>query len=867
MSTQTGTNSDDVLIGSANADTIEGLAGNDTINGGEGDDEIYGGVGDDDLYGASGNDELYGADGNDELFGGNGDDFIRGGDGTDTINGGADNDTIYGGTDDDLIQGDAGDDTINGEDGNDTIYGGVGDDELYGGAGDDELYGADGNDDLYGANGDDSLRGGDGTDAINGGAGDDTIEGGAKSDTINGGADDDSILGDAGDDTINGEDGNDTIYGGTDDDSLLGGAGDDVINGEDGNDTIYGGTDNDLIQGGAGDDTINGEDGNDTIYGGVGDDDLYGGYGNDTLYAADGNDKLFGGNGDDSLVGGDGAETIQGGAGTDRIIGGAGDDTLIGGAGTDVVNYFLEGGSLGITFNFDTHMNTITDTFGDTDTIEDIEIIHGTSHSDSMLGSNANDVFYTYGGANTINAGDGNNLIFLEGNLDGTEITVGTTIEDTRDHLHFGSGNTGRSTSGNIIISDNSTTTIGSNYAHHLVFEKMTTAVTVNLGGVTGYMTEEKAYKVTWDSGSLDFSDAPYFLEVVGSPYDDLLVGGNENHDDLEWFTGGNGNDTIHGGSGAQDTVIYSTLNPDEDGNHPGVTIVLDDPIARTPLTETELFEDYRHTVQTLGYAYGQYEDHSTVIDEDRDTLINIDHAHGSMGADHITGSYENNSFWTLAGEDTINGGPGVDTVIFREDVDNLNDHVPGPTQGIDVDLKVDDDVLREHEVTNDGYGYAGILTNIQNIVGTRFNDTIVGNADTNRLVGHEEDDYLSGEYGNDTLLGGSGEDHLLGGHGSDNLVGGAGNDSLSGGAQADTFDFDLGFGNDTITDFAVGEDILRFSSNLINLENDTPTVMHSPEGLSITFESAFGASIFLAGLSSSDHLTGESFALWPMIA
>ena len=64
--------------------------------------------------------------------------------------------------------------------------------------------------------------------------------------------------------------------------------------------------------------------------------------------------------------------------------------------------------------------------------------------------------------------------------------------------------------------------------------------------------------------------------------------------------------------------------------------------------------------------------------------------------------------------------------------------------------------------------------------------------------------------------------DNLTIAHGAviENAIGGAGNDKitgndrdniLTGGAGADIFEFNSGFGSDTITDFVLGEDTLRF--------------------------------------------------------
>ncbi|WP_135078546.1 Ig-like domain-containing protein [Terasakiella sp. SH-1] len=69
--------------------------------------------------------------------------------------------------------------------------------------------------------------------------------------------------------------------------------------------------------------------------------------------------------------------------------------------------------------------------------------------------------------------------------------------------------------------------------------------------------------------------------------------------------------------------------------------------------------------------------------------------------------------------------------------------------------------------VENEGFGEDG-LQNIENLVGSEFEDELVGN---------QADNYIKGNAGNDTLFGGSGNDELHGGAGDDVLDGGMGTD------------------------------------------------------------------------------------------
>lgn len=70
----------------------------------------------------------------------------------------------------------------------------------------------------------------------------------------------------------------------------------------------------------AGNDTFLGRGLADVVHGGAGEDFLSGNDGNDRLYGDEGNDKLYGGAGDDWLTGGAGNDSLYGGEGTDHAL-------------------------------------------------------------------------------------------------------------------------------------------------------------------------------------------------------------------------------------------------------------------------------------------------------------------------------------------------------------------------------------------------------------------------------------------------------------------------------------------------------------------------------------------------------------------
>jgi len=146
----------------------------------------------------------------------------------------------------------------------------------------------------------------------------------------------------------------------------------------------------------------------------------------------------------------------------------------------------------------------------------------------------------------------------------------------------------------------------------------------------------------------------------------------------------------------------------------------------------------------------------------------------GNSGADELYGGAGNDTIYGGNGKDLIVGGAGNDTMIGDQGIDTASfADALGP---VNVNLKTD---------TASGRG-SDTVSNIENAIGSPYDDVLNGGAAANRLEGGEGADTIRGKAGADTILGDDGPDDLRGGKGADTLKGGVGGDTFLGGGGAD---------------------------------------------------------------------------------
>lgn len=747
--------------------------------------------------------------------------------------------------------------------------------------------------------GDDKVTGGNADDQISGGEGSDIITGGGGDDIIDAGVGDDQVLWESGEgnDIIDGGEGFDKLDVTLDEiqpTSLSVSAdaeGNVILIADDGTQLTINGVEDIVFNAGAAGTSITigdltGTDiAQDTLFfvGGIGDDsfnasatdrriDARGNNGDDILFSGSGNDFLDGGEGNDILDAGSGAgvDTVLGGAGNDVISTVLGDendslavDIIDGGAGSDTLELtFVENtpfdlrlsvnsngdGSFRVTtFNPDNSVNESVDVRN----IETLVLIAGEDALNFEVGAladttldDAGFIFLASEGADAFNGSATDITLGLAG-LGGADNLIGGPLTDV---LLGDSGNDSLSGNGGADLLEGGPgddLLDGGPGFDSADYSAAPGGVTVDLGVFSAQET-----------GSAGTDILVNIEEIIGSSFDDVLTAGNQGstllgEDGNDQLIGGPGFDQLRGGAGDDslvDASSFDSLSGDAgndfiDGfasyrfDPTGVVINLSGiaiEVSGSPVEGRSAIDGFGDTdtfgSNTTGLESSNFDDQIFGSD-DPETLF------GRGGNDAVSAGGGNDLILGGSGDDTLDGGDGFDTASYAED--GLDTAQGAPTQGAVVNLATG--------TATDGFGDTDTLISIENVRGSNLADTITGDDSSNWLFARGGDDTVNGGGGNDLIGGWSGNDTIDGGEGNDIIAGDTGDDTLTGGAGADEFEFltiaDGGsnvFGNDTITDFDVSEDVINLepfaditglSDLLSNVSDDGSTTTISLNG------------------------------------
>ncbi|KAA8744910.1 calcium-binding protein [Pseudomonas koreensis] len=491
---------------------------------------------------------------------------------------------------------------------------------------------------------------------------------------------------------------------------------------------------------------------------------------------------------------------ITGGAGNDILMGGAGADQLIGGAGFDIASYEDVPNSVAVTLNLKTGVHT---GYAAGDTFVGIE---------SFRGSNYDDTFFASAAADNLDGYNGNDRLSYSQSEQGVNITMTAARSGT------GLGGDAQGDT----FSDFETI-IGSNYNDVFTASLGTTAFYGGAGNDVYIINGSASQNVVEMAGGGD-DEVRTTLNIItlANEVERLtftgvgnFIGRGNASDNI--ITGGAGNDTLFGGAGADqlnggdgfDTVSYAdadkgvSLNT-KTGIHTGIA-------AGDVYTSIEAISGSNFSDAFVGDAGinrfdgGSGMDMVSFADETAgitldlgapvltgaaagDIYTSIEIYQGTAQADSFTGS--------AAAAENFVGGAGADllTGVGRGD----GAWYLTSTGSVQINL------LDGTAAGGDAQG--DVLINIDNLMGSSFNDTLTGNAYSNKLEGGAGNDVIYGGEGDDFIYGGTATDIgafgllAISGVQADTLYGGNGNDTMRS-ADEDTGSILYGeAGNDNIT-------------------------------------------------------------------
>lgn len=504
----------------------------------------------------------------------------------------------------------------------------------------------------------------------------------------------------------------------------------------------------------------------------------------DELVGTDVAETIFGQGGGDDIQGGGGEDVIHGGGGDDRVDSGAGNDTVFGAsssAGNVDMDRFRVAEDTTATITFEGESAGYRNTLGlyriDADgAIAGVEIVFANA---SLNGSGGNLI----GGesAVSVDLAAGERLGFFvvpnaysKGGMADLLTEEGASFKFVDADGNPANVNNGGPVSLVQTSAEGVETMVRSQYGTQ-VFHSITSLNGDNYDHVTGEVDVQAGsvrigFEDLWNGGDKDFDDSVFTVDMgvtnaallpressgASESDNDVITGGFGNDDlygmrgdddvsggegdDRVWGNSGNdllegndGNDEVYGGSG--DDILYGNAGNDRISGNTGAD-------------------------QIFG---GEGDD--VIEGNSGDDII----ADGD-GNDRSSGGSGNDRFVASSGDDFYKGGSGFDSLDYS-----------WSRTAIDMDLS-------KHTVT--GFG-ADEVWSVEQVIGTRGDDTMKGDKRDNDLQG------------------GTGSDMIRGLGGADVLSGGGGNDRFVWYAK-DVVDATSGehLGVDTITDYAVGDRI-----------------------------------------------------------
>ena len=230
------------------------------------------------------------------------------------------------------------------------------------------------------------------------------------------------------------------------------------------------------------------------------------------------------------------------------------------------------------------------------------------------------------------------------------------------------------------------------------------------------------------------------------------------------------------------------------------------------------------------------------------------DKVYGGAGNDYMTGDDGNDTLDGGAGNDTMYGGNNNDTFVVTNLNNAAGDKIYGGLMTDTLDLSALAGVsnvvvnLATGSFTATGASSITTILEVENVIGTAFNDTITGSALSNTFFGGAGDDSMTGGDGTDKFYGGTGNDTFFTNSSTEHVIEVAAEGTADRVIASSTFNLDAGSAVEFIqTDNAAGTAAINLTGNEL-----AQTITGNAAG-NLLDDGAAGASDTLIGGAGND--------------
>ena len=330
------------------------------------------------------------------------------------------------------------------------------------------------------------------------------------------------------------------------------------------------------------------------------------------------------------------------------------------------------------------------------------------------------------------------------------------------------------------------------------------------------------------DTADYHLRGEPVSLSIDGVANDGEASEGDNIGADVEELVGGQADDSLYGGPGAETLDGRSGSDTIFQGEVPDGADVI---IGGSGLDTL----DYSERAGAVNASLDLTANDGAAGESD--DVSEIETIEGGSGNDQLAGTAGPQTLIGGNGDDSLNGGVGTDHLTGGSGRDTADYSDRAEVVAVTLDEVDDDGVPGENDQ---------IDADVENARGGSGADQITGDDGSN---------YLFGSSGNDNLVGGGGNDRLIGGEDADDMFGSSGNDRFIQGAARDGADEMVGgLGTDTV-DYSTRTSTIAVA--LDGLANDGDDIENDDVGSDIEVAVGGSASDFFEGDASGDRFSG----------